>query len=389
MDDRPGENSGSAAWLWTTGQVRAALETGDLGLILRTYRSATGTSQRRIAESLGYDPTYISMIETGRRTVADVRTRLRIARHLGIPPRVLGISDPDDADFAVMLQFGESTIRLAVLARQAGHAVTAVNELWPLVSRLEARVADGPLEPDVLPLLCRARAELGVSLGYILPDERLTSAARWTGRALRLAERLDRPDLLVLALRVHGNELRKLGRTAAAMARLGDCLQLTPAGERGPLLIQLARAVGDSGDPALFDQLVVAASQSVEDGPAHQLAGRHAVYEVRLRGLLRTARAGLAADLLDEQTPVATSVPPQWRAILDVTVGEVLIVRGERDAARSTFDRALRTAREYRLPHQVQRVVAATRDRLDDVHEVAVSELNRLTTVLSGQTISA
>ena len=100
MDDRPGENSGSAAWLWTTGQVRAALETGDLGLILRTYRSATGTSQRRIAESLGYDPTYISMIETGRRTVADVRTRLRIARHLGIPPRVLGISDPDDADNA-------------------------------------------------------------------------------------------------------------------------------------------------------------------------------------------------------------------------------------------------------------------------------------------------
>ncbi len=84
---------------------------------------------------------------------------------------------------------GESTIRLAVLARQSGHGTEAINELWPLVARLEARAAEGHIERDVLRLLAQARAELGVSLGYVLPEERLTSAARWTGRALWLAER--------------------------------------------------------------------------------------------------------------------------------------------------------------------------------------------------------
>src|SRR5207248_7624470 len=118
------------------------------------------------------------------------------------------VGAPDAAAFTAMLQFGESAIRLAAIARQAGHGADAVNELWPLVTRLETRVADGHTERDVLLLLARARAELGVSLGYVLPEERLAAAARWTGRALWLAKRLDQQELLALALRVHGNELR-------------------------------------------------------------------------------------------------------------------------------------------------------------------------------------
>jgi hypothetical protein len=65
------------------------------------------------------------MIETGRRDVVDVATRLRIARHLGLPPHILGVTDPDNADVAAMLQFGESTLRLASLARRSGHGVAA------------------------------------------------------------------------------------------------------------------------------------------------------------------------------------------------------------------------------------------------------------------------
>jgi hypothetical protein len=53
------------------------------------------------------------MIESGRRSVADRGTLAHIAGTLAIPPRVLGVAGPGDADFAAMLAFGTSVIRLA------------------------------------------------------------------------------------------------------------------------------------------------------------------------------------------------------------------------------------------------------------------------------------
>ncbi|WP_404799999.1 hypothetical protein [Actinoalloteichus fjordicus] len=87
---------------------------------------------------LGYDKSYVSMIETGRRAITDVRSRRHIARVLGLPAHALGVTESDDADVAAMLQFAGSTLRLATLARQAGRAADAAAELWPLVARLEA-----------------------------------------------------------------------------------------------------------------------------------------------------------------------------------------------------------------------------------------------------------
>ena len=175
----------SPLWLWTTDQARAAVADGDLPAIIRAYRTTTGTSQRQLAHELGYDPTYISMIETGRRQITDVAARLRIARHLGIPPRVIGVADSTDDDFTDMTHLADVTIRLAVLARQSGHSTAATNELWSLVRMLETRIAAGHIDRQVLILLVRACAEFGVCLGYVLPEERLFHAARWTGRALR------------------------------------------------------------------------------------------------------------------------------------------------------------------------------------------------------------
>ena len=54
----------------------------------------------------------------------------------------------------------------------------------------------------------------------MLPEERLTGAAAWTGKALVLARNLDDEDFLATTLRMHGNELRKAGRLRAAVARL-------------------------------------------------------------------------------------------------------------------------------------------------------------------------
>jgi transcriptional regulator with XRE-family HTH domain len=365
-------------WLWASDDTRAALASGDLALIIRTYRAATGTSQRRLAELLGYDPTYISMIETGRREISDVAARLRIARHLGLPAHTLGVSDPDDADFTAMLQFGESTIRLAVIARQSGHGAEAVNELWPLVSRLESRAADGHVERDVMLLLARARAELGVSLGYVLPEERLVSAARWTGRALSLAEHLDDQDLLAFTLRVHGNELRKVERPTAAVARLRRSVDLAAEIDRGAALVQLARAAGELGDPALFDHAINDAWRLVDAKPGGGLASPYALHEVHLRGLVRTDRPDLATDLLDGTCTSTAARPPQWQAILHVTTGQVLLARADRSEAEAAFRAAIAIAEEHRLPHQIQRAIRASMSRLPAVGELARQALDRL-----------
>lgn len=120
-----------------------------------------------------------------------------------------------------MLAFGTSVIRLAGIARRSGRAGEAVSELWPLITRLEARVAAGYAEPQAMSLLARARMSLGVALGHLLPDEQLATAARWTGRALRIAWHLGDRPLLGPILRMHGNELRKAGHPAGAGRRPG------------------------------------------------------------------------------------------------------------------------------------------------------------------------
>ena len=124
---------------------------GDLRAILRAYRSASGLTQQQLADVLGFDRTYISMIECGCRSITDRGTLTHIARTLAIP---------------------------------AAHA----------------------------------RVPFGVALGHLLPEERLATAARWTGRALRIAWDLGDRRLLAFVLRMHGNELREADRTGLGHA---------------------------------------------------------------------------------------------------------------------------------------------------------------------------
>jgi hypothetical protein len=63
------------------------------------------------------------MIESGPRSVTGRGTLAHIAGTLAILPHVLGIAGPDDADFAAMLAFGTSVIRLVGIAGHSGRAV--------------------------------------------------------------------------------------------------------------------------------------------------------------------------------------------------------------------------------------------------------------------------
>ncbi len=133
-------------WHWATPQAESILATRDLGIILRYHRAAHGMNQSELGQLLGYDKTYIPLLELGKRSLDDIGSCRHIAETLRLPPHIVGVTDPADTDHRAMLQFGESTVRLSEIARQSGHASDAVAELWPLGARLEARMEDGTTE---------------------------------------------------------------------------------------------------------------------------------------------------------------------------------------------------------------------------------------------------
>jgi transcriptional regulator with XRE-family HTH domain len=354
----PGALVAVASWL----AVGRSQPGGDPGAILRGYRHASGLTQQQLADLLGYDRTYISMIECGRRTVTDRGTLTRIAQALAIPPHMLGIVGPDDADFAAMLAFGSSVIRLADIARHSGRAADAVSELWPLITRLETRVAAGHAEAETMRLLAQARVSFGVALGHLLPEERLATAARWTGRALRIAWNLGDRDLLASVLRMHGNELRKAGHAVAGIVRIRQSLQIDdhPA-RKGSGLVLLARAAADSGQAELFDAVAGQCVQALRSAPGHEvLFNTFTVREVRLRGLLATGRTGRAVDLTERFAAGDGPPTPQWRVIERITTADVLARAGDEHAAAKMLSVAIGDSETLRLPHQVQRIIRLT-----------------------------
>jgi transcriptional regulator with XRE-family HTH domain len=352
-------------------------------MILRSYRHDSGLTQQALAEILGYDRTYISMIECGRRRVTDHKALAHIARTLAISPHVLGIADPDNPDFSAMLNFGTSVIRLADIARHSGRSVEAVTELWPLIAQLQARIVAGYAAPEIMRLLAMAQVSIGVALGQLLPEERLATAARWTGRALRIASDLGDRQLLAFVLRMHGNELRKAGYAPAAIIRLQQALQIDdhPA-RKGAGLVLLARAAAQSGQADLFDAVArqcVAVLRSTPDRDV--LLNTFTIREVRLRGLLATGRTGQAVDLAGNSAADDRPPTPQWQVIERITTADVLARARDERAAASMLSEAISEAETLRLPHQVQRITRLTSlsgPAMESVQEQARAALVRL-----------
>jgi hypothetical protein len=313
------------------------------------------------------------MIESGRRRITDRGSLRRISGTLAIPPHVLGITGSDDADFAAMLAFGASVIRLADVARHGGRAADAVCELWPLISRLEARLAGGYAEPGAVRLLVQARVSFGVALGHLLPEEQMATAARWTGRALHLAQDLGDRDLHASVLRMHGNELRKAGHAAAAMTRLWQSLQLDDrSGHRGAALVLLARAAAEFGKADLFDAVAGQCVEALNSDEGYEVFfNAFTVREVRIRGLLTTGRIGQAVDLAGGSAVGESPPTPQWGVIERVTTADLLARAGDEHGAAGMLSAALSDAETLRLPHQVQRIIRLT-DQPGDFRNPAV-----------------
>ncbi|MHB6912762.1 helix-turn-helix domain-containing protein [Streptomyces sp. DB-54] len=368
-----------ALWHWATPQAQTVLATRNLGAILRFYRAVQGLNQAALGTLLGYDKTTISAMELGKRPLKDTDSRRHIAERLRLPAHILGVTDPADTDHRAMLQFGESTVRLAEIARQSGHASQAVAELWPLVARLEARIEDGHAERDVLRLLAHARLGLGVALGNVLPEERLATAARWTAKSLTIARYFDDPAFTSDALRMHGNELRKAQLTGAAVRRLQDAAVVAPDRKaRAAVLPLLARAAGALHDGPLFDTVMREADHLLDHVEHTSLFNPYSLHEIRLRGLIGTGRTRAAIEVCENAPAPTMTVAPQWRVIELITVAHVQLIGGAPSAAAACFHSALGEAVRQRLPHQLQRIIRTAADRLPEVREAAGVALNRM-----------
>jgi transcriptional regulator with XRE-family HTH domain len=79
------------AW-WEAPAVLSAVEMGDAGTMLKLARRAKGETQRQTGEACGYSQSEISRIENGKAHVHDIRTPVRLSRHLEIPAHLLGLA---------------------------------------------------------------------------------------------------------------------------------------------------------------------------------------------------------------------------------------------------------------------------------------------------------
>jgi transcriptional regulator with XRE-family HTH domain len=79
--------------IWHSSPVRAALESGDLGAIVRSVREANHLTLAELGARCGYSPSTISRLETGRQPLRDVQVLRSLAAGLEIPAHLLGLAD--------------------------------------------------------------------------------------------------------------------------------------------------------------------------------------------------------------------------------------------------------------------------------------------------------
>ena len=137
---------GSGMWLWTHPQARTAAAGGQLGPILRAYRAASGTSQRQLADPARLRH-HVHLHDRDRTTRRHRMSRRGSGSHvdLGLPVQTLLESRiPTTPTSPPCCNW---RIRHPARGRGPPIRTTAprqINELWPLVTRLEKQSSRRP-----------------------------------------------------------------------------------------------------------------------------------------------------------------------------------------------------------------------------------------------------
>jgi transcriptional regulator with XRE-family HTH domain len=79
--------------IWQTETVRAAVDSQNLGAIVRALREANHLTLAELAHRCGYSAASLSRMERGKQPIGDVRVLRSIAAALAVPPALLGLAD--------------------------------------------------------------------------------------------------------------------------------------------------------------------------------------------------------------------------------------------------------------------------------------------------------
>ena len=345
-----------------TVQRTKPLHYSDVGQVLKHYRNLHQLTQRDLAALLGFDQSYISKLEHGQ-SLRDLATLKHIATCLSIPGQWLGITTEYSPSIqgSELLEVAPSVIRLSQTVRENGRADAAINELWPLVLRLDALTAQDKSNPRLFLTLASAQATLGVILGDLLPEEALWISVHFLKKAVALANEHGDAMLKAEVYRGCGNELRKHKQYAEAISYLEQAFFMAPDGmAKGAAAALLARTYGEMGDKENFcdtiGSMLYAQERSTTFTPTFNPV---TIHEIHLRGLLNTGQmTGLHSLLAQEPSrTLAVSVAPQWSVISQLTRAEALFGLGKLDDGLAHLKIALIGAELCKLPHQVQRAI--------------------------------
>lgn len=218
---------------WQCDSIRAAVESGDLGAIVRTVRRANHVTLADLAQQCGYSTSTLSRMERGKQPLRDVRVLRSLAEALRIPPALLGLSDTPQrfvrapqpvARVGVVLVPDEETepmrrrTLLAGLTSLAGTAVLGSTSRSPAtrspvgagsVEALERALLDPPATGGVPVAVPRLRQQIAVARSVF-------QHGRYTDVASRL------PDLLstAMATRADGATSEDIANANGLLAEL-------------------------------------------------------------------------------------------------------------------------------------------------------------------------
>ena len=347
-----------------TARRTKPLRLSDIGHVLQHYRSLHQLTQRDLAALLGFDQSYISKLENGQ-SLRDIAALKHIAQCLSIPGQWLGLiaEESPNAQSSELIEVAPSVIRLSQTVRENGRADAAVNELWPLILRLETQAIQDSGNPLLSLTLASAQAMLGVILGDLLPEENLWISVHFFKKAVALVDEHGDARLKAEVYRGCGNELRKHKHYTEAISYLEQAYFLAPDGiTRGIAAALLARTYGEMGDKESFldamGSVLYVQDKTIDFTPTFNPLTTH---EVHIRGLLNVGQINTIPSLLEQEITrfLTVSVAPQWQVILQLTRAEALFRIGKVDEGLANLKTALIGAELCSLPHQVQRAIRA------------------------------
>ncbi|MGH3829351.1 MAG: helix-turn-helix domain-containing protein, partial [Pseudonocardiaceae bacterium] len=297
-------------------RLEAALADFDFGTVFRHVRAATDWSQEALAEFLGWEQRRISAIETGKRTLLNLRDVVLVANNLAIPASKLGFthgvtvghrttagrkgSGVDRRNFVehvagltlVSAATGLDIDRLTALLPHAeptgtrdvgGADVEAIEQVTAAFARQDFATGAGPVHdlavgqlrsvlplldarmtPEVRPRLYLAIAQLAMQAGWMSFEVKRDGAARrlWLIglNITRDAEHPQASDLTGYLLSDLATQATRLGRPDEAL-RLIHLAHAAPAGPHAVsasttscLALIQAQAHAAQGDARACDQ---------------------------------------------------------------------------------------------------------------------------------------